>query len=321
MSYAQHGKIEYTDYNTLVGTTTDTTANRLNSVFGVGSGSYGYGQTPISQVAQHDRVTAAQWASLINTTAALGNHQGTPYSVLSAPSTGTKVTYLAALPTNITNVYNGRLNAVAQGTSTPNVATNGSTWRQYLQFTHTVNFASGNAARYFFNAGGQIALTFFHPTNGTGANPMFSALCTACGTVVISSVSTGTVTIGSTLPNIYNGVTKVGGSGAAATLVATAGYYGLTNVDTEIFRQYPTSGVFAGYAYSYLSVKARTNGAQGSNADNGSQITITTLIDEVPDNLVCLSGASVTATIKPPSTAYLTNTWGTITVTNNVTGV
>jgi hypothetical protein len=36
-----------------------------------------------------------------------------------------------------------------------------------LTFTHTATFANGNAARFFFNAGGQIKMTVSHPS-GTG---------------------------------------------------------------------------------------------------------------------------------------------------------
>ena len=99
MSYAQYGKIEYTDYNTLVGTTTDTTANRLNSVLGPGSGSYGYGQTAINQVAQHGTVTAAQWASLINTTAS----QRLPHYI------GTDLTTPRPIPTPVSSPISGTL--------------------------------------------------------------------------------------------------------------------------------------------------------------------------------------------------------------------
>jgi hypothetical protein len=316
MAYSQYNLIEAVDYNTLVGTTPDTTANRYNTVVGVGAGKSGYGQTQLSQVAQGDKVTATNWASLITKTATIGSHQGSAITALTPPTLGDKVSALAPLVTNVTNIYTGRNNATLQGTSVPTETTQVSTWIDMLTFTNTVSFASGNAARYFFNAGGQIALTFYHPT-GAGTNGQFSLAATNAGTIVISSPNSGTVNIVGTT---YNGVSKIGGSGVVTTLSTNSGYYGLLTSSTEIYKQFATAGALAGYSSSYLSVSAYTNGAQGANSDNGSQITIKTIIDSVPNGFINSAGTKVTCTIRPPSTSYITNTWGAITVVGTVAG-
>jgi hypothetical protein len=181
-----------------------------------------------------------------------------------------------------------------------------------------VTFASGDAARYFFNAGGQIKLTFSHPTGG-GVDALYNALASACGTVVLSAPSTGTVTIAGTS---YNGVTKIGGLGTTSVLTQNVGYYGLTSTFQNIFQQLAT-GSPAGYVGSLISVSAKTNGSTGSNGDNGSVITFTTLWDEVPDGgstLPLSSGSTTTVTIVPPASTYITSTWGTPTVSGSVTG-
>ena len=320
MAYSQYNLIEAVDYNTLVGTWPDTTANKYNTVVGLGAGKSGYGQTQLSQVAQGDKVTATNWASLINQTATIGSHQGSAITALTPPTLGDKVSALVPLVTNVTNIYNGRNNASLQGTSVPTETTQPSPWFDILTFTHTVNFASGNAARYFFNAGGQIALTFYHPTGG-GTNSQFSLAATNAGTIVISSPNSGTVNIVGTT---YNGVSKIGGSGVVTTLSTNSGYYGLLTSSTEIYKQFATAGAFASafgqYTSSYLSVSAYTNGAQGANSDNGSQITIKTIFNEDPNGFVNTGGTKVICTIRPPSTSYITNTWGAITVVGTVTG-
>ena len=316
MTYAQNGLIQATDYNTLVGVSPSSTANTLNTVWAVGASTAGYGQTALAQVSAGDTITAAQWANLINTTANTGSHQGTSLTSISAPVAGGTVTYLSALPTNVQAIYTGRNNASAQGSTIANTATYGSTWSSALTFTHTVTFASGDAARYFFNAGGQIKITMSHPA-GSGINALFNSLATACGTIVQSAPTSGTVTIASTS---YNGISKIGGSGTA-TLGTNTGYYALTTANAQVFSQTATTGP-AGYLSTFISVNVKSNGTQGSNGDTGSVITIYTLWDEVPNGLTVSTGSAVTVTLAPPATTYLRQgaSWGTPTVSGTVTG-
>lgn len=317
MSYAQYGLIEATDYNNLAGTSPSTTANRVNTVWAVGGGTAGYGQTALAQVSAGGTVTAAQWANLITTTANAGAHQGSSLTSISAPVAGGTITYLSALPTNISTIYSNRLNAAAQGSTTANTATRGTTWASDLTFTHTVTFASGDAARYFFNAGGQIKVTMSHPA-GSGINALFNSLATACGTIVQSAPSSGTVTIGGVS---YNGITKIGGSGSPSTLSTNSGYYAMTTANVTVFAQSASTGP-AGYLSSNITVVAKSNGAQGSNSDAGSVITIYTVWDEIPNGLTASSGTAVTVTLSPPATTYLPQgaSWGTPTVTGTVSG-
>lgn len=322
MAYSKYGKIEAKDFNDdIKGSTTSTTSTNINSVWSVGSGKGGYGQTVVPSISVAGKVTASEWAAIISTVTNTASHQGTPITAITAPTTGSPVVYYSALPTNITNVYAGKNNAAAQGSSITGTVTNATTWYNAITFTQTVTFASGDAARYFFNAGGQIALTFAHPT-GSGINGLFNALGTSCGTVVVSSPNTGTATIAATN---YNGITKVGGAGTVTTILPNVGYWGLTTTNQEVFKQFGgsfTNPIPGGGTYSqnFLSVNVKTNGAQGSNGDNGSIITISTTWDEVPNGLVASAGTAVTVTVKPPSTTYITNTWGTPAIAGSVTG-
>jgi hypothetical protein len=320
MAYSKYGKIEASDLGTtLQGAATSTSSSNINSVWSTGNGKGGYGQTALAAVASNGKVLASQWASLISTVGAVASHQGTAITAIANPTTGSSMIHLSALPTNITNVYNGRNNTAAQGSTSVTNTVNSSTWFNAITFTQTVTFASGDAARYFFNAGGQIALTFTHPT-GSGINGLFNALGTACGTLIISSPNSGTVSIASTG---YNGIQKIGGSGSTTTLLPNVGYWGMTTNNQEVFKQFGgsfTGGSGASYSQNYLSVNVRTNGAQGSNGDNGSSITITTLWDESPNGLTAQAGTTVSLTVRPPSTTYLTATWGTPSISGSVSG-
>jgi len=320
MTYAANQSILASDYNTLVGTSTSSTSGVLNTVWSTGNSNKGYGQTALGQVVQDAPVRASEWANLVNTTANCASHQGTAVTSITAPSTGQPIMYLSALPTNLTNIYNGRNNAAAQGSTSVTTTTNGTAnWTQYLSFTHTVTFASGDAARYFFNAGGQIALTFSHPSGLGGINDLINTLCSSCGTVYFSAPSSGTVNIAGTQ---FNGVTKTGGLGTEGTnwtRGTNVGYYALTSVNQDIFNQVAASGL-AKYLATYLNVKVRSNGSVGGNGDTGSVLTFTTLLDEVPDNLAIAANTTVTLTVRPPASTYISNTWGSITVSGSVTG-
>jgi hypothetical protein len=120
MSYAQYGLIEASDYNGLVGTNPNTTSGKLNTVWSTGGNSAGYGQTALATVAVGQTVGAAEWANLTTTTTNIASHQGTSITSVTTPAVGDTVTYVAAIPTNLTTVYTNRLNADSQGSAGTN---------------------------------------------------------------------------------------------------------------------------------------------------------------------------------------------------------
>ena len=315
MSYAQYGLIEATDFNNLVGGNPVTSSGKLNTVWATGGTNAGYGQTAVANVSVGGTVAAADWANLVNKTSNSASHQGTSITSVTAPSAGGTVTYLSAIPTNLTTIYTSRLNAATQGSTTSNTATYASTWSSALTFTHTATFANGDAARYFFNSGGQLAITCSHPS-GTGINLLLNNLASNIGTVVLSAPTSGAVTIAGTS---YNGITKVGGGGNSPTVSTNSGYYALTTANVTAFTQTASTGP-SGYLSTFIRVIVKSNGTQGSNGDAGSVITIYTIWDEVPDGLTAAANSATTLTVRPPETTYLSNTWGAITLTGTSTG-
>jgi hypothetical protein len=316
MTYQAGGLVQAQDYNTLVGGNPTATANTLNATWATGSGTAGYGQTAEANVAIGDNVAASKWAGLVTKTANAATHQGSSISSVSAPVAGGTVTFLSAIPTNLTTIYTNRLNAATQSGTTANTVTRETTWTQALTFTHTATFANANAARYFFNSGGQLKMTVSHANNAAGINLLFNNLASNVGTVVLSAPSSGTISIVGTT---YNGVTKVGGGGNSPTISQNSGYYGLTSSNTTVFTQTASTGP-SGYLSSFIRFIARTNGTQGANGDNGNVITIHTVWDEIPDGLTVGTGSVTTLTVVPPETTNIANTWGAITLTGSVTG-
>ena len=313
MTYAQYGTIQAADFNALAGGNPTTTSGTLNAVWATGGTTAGYGQTALANVAVGDTVAASQWATLVGNTASAASHQGTAITSVSVPVTGGTITYLSAIPTNLTTIYNSRLNASSQGSTTSNTVTTATTWSSLATFTHTATFANGNAARYFFNSGGQLAITCSHP-GSTGINLLFNNLCSNVGTVVMSSPSSGSITVSAVS---YNGITKIGTGGIAPTISTNSGYFAMTTSNANVFTQLASTGP-AGYLSTFIRIIAKSNGTQGASGDTGSVITLYTLFDEVPDGLTVASGSAVTLTVRPPETTYLANTWGTITLAGSV---
>jgi len=333
MSYSQYGKIEAVDFNNLVGGSTDTNANRLNTVWGRGTGSKGYGQPFVINVGVGDSVSAANWASLINTTSSIKNHQGPGTSItsVSSPVTGDKINYVAAVSSNVTAIYPNSLNAVSQGSSTNNTTTYATSWRLSITFTHTITFgvngsiAAADAARYFFNAGGQIKIQCAHGATGTAIDTMFNKLASGLGTIVLSAAST---TIAGTT---YTGTTQVGGDPlkATSTIGTGVGYYTLTTTNQQI-ASVTSAASPTGYGSSNITMSVKSNGAQGVNGDAGTVITVTTVWTEVLPNepagwanigLATNAGSSsTTVTAVEPSTSYLTKSWSTPALAGSVTG-
>ena len=311
MAYAQYGNIAAADYNALVGGDPITSSGTLNAVWATGGTNTGYGQTAEANVAVGDSVTATKWANLVTKTANSASHQGTAISSVTAPAAGGTVTYLSAIPTNLTTIYTSRLNAATQGSTTANTATYASTWQAALTFTHTVTFANAAAARYFFNAGGQLKVTCSHANTATSINTLYNGLASNIGTVALSSPTTGSITVNSVS---FNGITKVGGGGNSPTISTNTGYYALTTSNANVFTQLASTGP-SGYLSSFIRIIAVSNGSPGAT------VTIYTVWDEVPDGLTVGTGSATTVTIVAPETTYLpTASWGTPTVTGTVTG-
>lgn len=316
MTYSVGGLIQATDYNGFVSTTVG--AN-VNATWSTGTTSAGYGQSAIATVSASGTVTAAQWASLVNTIAAMANHQGTTITARTAPTAGTTIAVLSAVNTDITNCYNNRGNAVAvgsqytswSGTNSKTTTTSGATWS--ITFTNTVTFASADAARYFFNAGGLIKLDVSKTATGQTGDPEWNDLAsTLCGDIFFSGGAYTQTIAGGT----YTGTTKSGGTGTPNTLATGTGYFDLTpgGAATVIYKQFADT---APYTSNYIQHSVALNASSNIltfttlwSASDGDPISGGTAASgATPGTAPC-----TICTYYPPSTTYLTNTWGTPTV-------
>jgi hypothetical protein len=324
MTYSVGGLIQAVDYNGFASTTSG--AN-VNNVWGAGSTDTGYGQsTTLATVSAGGTVTATQWASLVNRISSIASHQGTTITARTAPVAGNLIQVLAAVNTDLTNVTNARGNAAASGTqftgwtgtSSKTSATGSGSAPWTITFTHTITWASANAARYFFNAGGRIKWETSKTSTGTVADTEWNDLAnTLVGDIYITG-GTGTQTIASVA---YTGTTKVGGTGTPNTLTTTTGWYDLTTGDTLIYKQFADTAPYTG---QFIQINAKTAGS-------GTQLVLTTTWTDPGGSPVgstdAITGGTATTGISfgtapatvvtyfPPSGTYLTEaSWGTPTV-------
>ena len=316
MTYSSGGLIQATDYNGFV--STNSGAN-VNTVWGTGSTDSGWGQTALSTVSAAGTVTATQWASLVNTLSSMGAQTNTTITSRTAPTTGSTIAILAALNTDLTNITTNRQNAAAvgsqytswTGTNSKTSATSGSPWS--ITFTNTITWASADAARYFFNAGGLIKIDVSKTATGATGDPEWNDLAnTLCGDIYITG-GTATQTIAGTA---YTGTTKIGGTGTPNTLATTTGWYDLTAgaSATIVYKQFADT---APYTSNFIQHSI----AKGASSDT---LVITTLWsasdgDPISGGTAPTGATPGTApctivTYFPPSTTNLTNSWGTPTV-------
>lgn len=318
MTYTSGGLIQATDYNGFVSTTAG--AN-LNDIWAAGSGDKGWGQTALTTVtAGTDTVTATQWAGLVNNLSSAGSQTNTTLTSRTAPVTGNTISILANVSTDLTNVTTNRGNAAASGTqytawtgtNSKTAATSAGSWT--ITITNTITFPSAAQARYFFNAGGRIKISCSKTSTGATGDPPWNALATAVGDIYVTGrVNSAAQTIAGTS---YTGTTKVGGSGTTNILTTTTGWYQLTPgaAATAIMKQFSAT---APYTSDYIQHTAAVN------AGSTTLTIVTTWVGVDGDPIsggTAASGATpgtapcTIVTYFPPSTTYLTSSWGTPTV-------
>jgi len=322
MTYTQGSLIEASDYNGFA----NASANNINAVWSTGSGDKGWGQTALSTVSIGGTVTATSWAALVGNLATAGSQTGSTLTSRTQPVTGNVIAILANVATDINTITLNRGNAVASGTeygvfsgTTSKTSATGSgqdAWT--ITFTHTVTFASADALRYFFNAGGIVRLKYGKSSNTTDSDADWNTLAGYVGSINLTGRVNGTTqTIAA---QAYTGTTRLSGTGGTqTTLTTTTGWYNLTGSPTTIFQlNNPTAPYTTEFIRTTATATSSTvltlittwvsDGSSGagtsSNIDGGTATASpsTTITGTAPTTLV---------TYIPPATTYLSASWGT----------
>jgi hypothetical protein len=329
MSYSQGGLIAASDYNSFVGTSPSSTANQINTIWAVGNGQYGYGQSALSQVSATGLVTATQWATAVNTLNSIKTHQTGTGTGIAAPTAGNLIAYLSTFSSNINTAYSSALSFNSQGsTTTGSVFAPAETYTNLqaavtFTITRTATFASADQARYFFNAGGQLNFVITGVTNNDGTS--------RSGDMV---TLTATNLSGYSAFRATSGGGRTGTGGTLNTNATNIGYYSLTTSPQTLTQITSTT---SGYTSDYVILAVQSNGAQGSNADKGTVITFTLTMFSAarptlpapppgpgPGGIAPTTNTVVNDTINVtvshrvdvvyPETSNLSNSWGTVTI-------
>lgn len=309
MAYTAGDLILRDEYNVFATGNAGGTANHavanINSIWGVGNGDKGYGQSTIlSAVNAGDTVTAAQWSTLIARLNSILTHQAGSGSGITSPVTGNTITALATLSTNITTAYNNRANFNNTRSSVTSDSTRNGTWNAASPTTfsqvRTVTFSSADTARYFFNAGGRLQLKL-----------------SASGAAGTTKESTWLTLINTNLAAMNLDFNTSGRTGTGATLTtngSAVGYWNLTTSDQTLIRLTEDT---APYTANYLDVLCRVAGTAGSNGGLGTQVIFTVNYN---DGATDVLNDSVNMTINcqvdvyKPEAVNLTDVVGTVSV-------
>jgi hypothetical protein len=231
--------------------------SRINVIMGVGSGNSGYGQTlASSQVAVGSNVDLIRVLNLRTDMLKArqhqtGGNQGPSPGDGAFPlvTTADQVTdaFAANLESQMTTIETNKLVlGLVAGNFTDTIDANTSqrtaAWNGNLTHNVTVAFGSQNAARYYFNSGGEIRLraTLTGGTSDTGPNQIFtdwSNMLTTMGTIVMN----------------HNTTTRTGTAGTTQN----RGFYQLTSTNQELFRRVGSGN----YSSNLYLINARSDGA------------------------------------------------------------
>ena len=218
MAYSAGDTILDDQYNTFVNSSSSPFG--YNHFAGTGSGEYGLGQTHITTVSDGDTINASHWNTLFTALDNIANHTNTSITA-QAVTAGDTIAVKSALETDLANlaaaVAGGSTGATAiDSASAVGTSTNSGTWNSTSTIERSVTFASADAMRHFFNAGGKIRID---PTCVTGIagskDTVFNDLTTtATGNLDIAAHSTTRSGSGETLTTngLSNGFHDLGTS-------------------------------------------------------------------------------------------------------------
>jgi hypothetical protein len=332
MTYIVGGLIQATDYNGFANTTAG--AN-VNSVWGTGSTDAGYGQsTVLSTVATGGDVTALQWSNLNNRIISLASHQGTTITARTNPVATDIIAIQSAINTDLTNVTTNRGNAAASGTTSNTwsgdidkiTGTGSGTAAWTITWTQTVTFGSANEARYFWNAGGLVRLDMSKTNNVTDSDADWNSFVGTVGQLFISGrVNSASQTIVGTS---YTGFTRVGGSGTPAPFATTTGWYSLAS-GAAATTMFELTNSVSPYTGNYIRVTAAVNAGRTvltlvttwvstGSVGPGTSANISGGTDTNAPFSSFGTAPAVLCRFVPPSTTFLTNTWGTPFIVSSV---
>lgn len=306
MTYQVGGQVQASDFNSFV-----SIVSGFNSVWGVGFGRVGYGQTDLIDVTTGLEVDAINWQSLWLKSDALMKLQGKggvssiswPY-----PNEGERIFWTRTAGSNPASPYIPLLisSLIANSALTPdnnvaassiNTTTKTQNWRNSLTFIITIT----NIDRYFWNFGGSFSFQFDHPTSWdfAGQNalqrPLYD-LTRRIGTVTLTPIYLAGNSSPWSFKGIYRRPNPLYPSGVTPT-INPLGYYQLPTSFTNLYIQNDNNTT----PTVQVKIEGRSvDGPQTIYGDNGPtlefKITMTAF-----NSVLYTGGTKVITYIAPPA--------------------
>ena len=252
MGYVAGSTILDDEYNTFVNSSSSPYG--YNHFAGTGALNYGLGQTEIATNVAGDTITAAEWNSLFTGMDNIANHTNDTLTSTAARSAGDTIAVKSALEADLASlaaeVAGGSTSATAVSAGSELQSSVSSTrWTGSHIVEHSITFASNNALRWFFNAGGTMRMTFTRNSNGGGS-----------ATSKDSSVDELISAVGNF--DLKAGVSTRSGSGETVTTNGLAnGVFDLGTGYTVLLKLTQSSGT---YTSMYIDIQAKLNAAASS---------------------------------------------------------
>ena len=226
-----------------------------NHFAGTGALGYGLGQTAINTVTGgHSTITAAHWNALMTGIDNIANHTNDSMTARTQVTAGDTIAIKAAVAADLATLAA----SVAAGCTSATAIAEGSELQSSVSDTrwvgshiveHSITFASNNALRWFFNAGGTMRMTFTRNGNGGGS-----------ATSKDSSVDELISAVGNF--DLKANVSTRSGSGETLTTDGLAnGVMDLGTSYTVLMKLTQSSGT---YTTMYIDVQAKLNAAIAS---------------------------------------------------------
>ena len=256
MAYVAGDKILDDEFNAFVSNSSSPFG--YNHFAGTGALGYGLGQTAIPVVTGgHSTITAAQWNSLLTGIDNIANHTNDSMTARTQVTAGDSILIKAAIAADLASLAaevaagSASATAIAEGSELQS-SVSSTRWVGTHVVEHSITFASNNALRWFFNAGGTMRMKFTR-TGGGAANG-------STATPKDDSVDEMITAIGNF--DLKAHVSTRSGSGETITTNGLAnGVYDLGTGYTVLFKLTQSSGTYTSMA---VDIQAKLNAAIAS---------------------------------------------------------
>tara|TARA_R110000851_G_scaffold72775_3_gene161049 strand:- start:588 stop:1559 length:972 start_codon:yes stop_codon:yes gene_type:complete len=267
MAYSAGDTILDDEYNNFVNSSSSPFG--YNHFAGTGSANYGLGQSAIATVSAGGTINASSWNTLFTGMTNIANHTNDTMTSRSAVSGGDAIAIKAAVATDLAtlaaSIAAGSPNATATSDADQGTSTNSGTWRSSSTIERSVTFASANAMRHFFNAGGSIRID--PGISGTTVGAKDSAYSSLTGAVGHLSLRAHTTTIAGD------------GGETRASFDTSNGFFDLgTSYTSKV--KYGSTDYTSNYSSNFIEISAKLN-----NAASGGSATVLTIKSFTQDTI------------------------------------